>query len=243
MRNGDPGQKKLKDLLKEIGAVPPPVLPESDDPLAVLILSFLTWESTTAKAVAAFKRIREGVVDFNDLRVCLSEETQEIIGPRYPRGLERCQRLRAVLRNIYHREHAVTLDRLEALSKRDIRRYLLSLEGIVPYVVGRVMLLCYDAHGIPVDDQLRAALIEYGAADSSGDIDDLSSWLARQIKAGDGAAAHYALQAWIDGGAGKAEGATRSASGRRAAAASRKTSGSKPATKRTASAAVNKAPS
>ncbi len=132
MRNGDPGQKKLKDLLERIGAVPPPALPESDDPLAVLILSFLTWESTTAKAVAAFKRIREGVVDFNDLRVCLSDETQEIIGPRYPRGLERCQRLRAVLRNIYHREHAVTLDRLEALSKRDIRRYLLSLEGIVP---------------------------------------------------------------------------------------------------------------
>ena len=239
MRNGDPGQKKLKDLLKKIGAVPPPALPESDDPLAVLILSFLTWESTTAKAVAAFKRICEGVVDFNDLRVCLADETQEIIGPRYPRGLERCQRLRAVLRNIYQREHAVTLDRLDTLSKRDIRRYLLSLEGIVPYVVGRVMLLCYDAHGIPVDDQLRAALIEYGAADSSGDVDDLSSWLARQIKAGDGAAAHYALQAWIDGGAGKAEGATRSASGRRAAAASRKTSGSK----RTASASVNKASS
>ncbi|MCZ6783008.1 MAG: hypothetical protein O7G30_06825, partial [Proteobacteria bacterium] len=105
----------------------------------------------------------------------------------------------------------------------------------------RVMLLCYDAHGIPVDDQLRAALIENGAADSSADVDDLSSWLARQIKAGDGAAVHYALQAWIDGGGGKAEAATRSASGRRAA--SRRSSGSKSATKRAASAAADKASS
>jgi hypothetical protein len=92
---------------------------------------------------------------------------------------------------------------LSGLGKREVRKYIESLEGIVPYAAARVLLLCYDTHVIPVDDLLRIQLIEEEIADASVEIPEFSSWLSLQIKAGDGIASHVALQAWIDDVAGR----------------------------------------
>jgi endonuclease III len=198
VKNASLCAKKLNALLKKIGHVKPPEFPSPGDPIAVLVMSMLLWESTTEKAMAAYARLLEHVVDFNDLRVCMPHETMEIIGQRFPRALDRCQRLRAVLRNVYLREHAVNLDSLSETGKRDAKKYIESLEGIVPYAAARVLLLSFHTHAIPVDDQLRTQLIEAEVSDSSMEIPELSSWLASQIRAEDGAAAHDALQSWID---------------------------------------------
>lgn len=206
MKNAPIAGKKLSALIRKIGPVKAPAnLPHGDDPLAVLVMSFLMWESTTDKAIAGYSRLFEHVVDFNDLRVSMSHETAEILGPRYPRVLDRCQRLRAVLRNIYLREHSMSLQSLKDSGKRDAKKYIESLEGIVPYVAARVLVLSFDTHAIPVDDQLRTHLIEAEVGDPSVEIPELSSWLASQIKAGDGAAVHYAMQSWMDDVSGKVE--------------------------------------
>lgn len=213
MKNAAVGAKKLSALLKKIGDVdaPAPVTPPGDDlapaeadapvrhdPIATLVMSFLMWESTAEKAQAAYDRILESVVDFNDLRVSMPHETVEMIGPRYPLALNRAQRLRASLRNIYLREHAVSLDKPAAAGKRDLKKYIDSLEGMVPYVASRVVLLCFETHGLPVDEQLRTALIEAEVADASVEVPELATWLASQIRAGDAAPTHAALQKWMD---------------------------------------------
>lgn len=188
-------------------------LPEQEqpaDPIAVLIHSFLLWEATSDQAAAAMQKLTGHVVDYNDLRVCLPHETVELIGSRYPRALDRCQRLRAVLNDIYRREHAVRLDSLREQGKRDVKKYTETLEGVVPYVSARLQLLCFDTHAIPVDDQLRAYLIEEGAADVSAELVEFSGWLARHIKADDGLAAHHALQRWVDAKAGGSRSTPRS---------------------------------
>jgi hypothetical protein len=167
-------------------------------------MSFLMWEATTDKAIGAYHRLLEHVVDFNDLRVCMPHETHEALGPRYPRVLDRCQRMRAVLKDIYLREHAVKLDKLKEMGKRDVKKYLETLEGIVPYVASRVMLLCFETHAVPVDDQLRTQLIEAGAMEAGIEIPEVAGWLATHIKAEDGIHAHYALQAFSDEMAGGA---------------------------------------
>jgi hypothetical protein len=133
----------------------------------------------------------------------MAQETLEFIGVRYPRGLERCQRLRAVLRDIYSREHDVCLDGLSGEGKREVRRYLDSLDGMVPYVASRLALLCFETHAMPVDDQLRLKLVEIGAADPDIYIAELTSWLEHHIKPSDGAATHHTLQIWVDGGGAK----------------------------------------
>ena len=99
------------------------------------------------------------------------------------------------------------LDRLPTTGKREIKKYIESLEGIVPFAAARVQLLSFDVHTIPVDDQLRTQMIEADICDASVEIPELSNWLTTQIKPGEGAAAHYALQSWMDevadGGKGK----------------------------------------
>jgi len=70
-----------------------------------------------------------------------------------------------------------------------VRRALISVsdkDGIVPFVANRVMLLCFDVHAVPVDDLLRAHLVDAGAADEELDVTSLASWLGRQIKSADG---------------------------------------------------------
>lgn len=218
MKNSAASLKKLNVLLKKISS-PAREAPSKGDPLATLVMSFLMWESTTEKAVAAYKRIMERVVDFNDLRVCMPHETVDLIGARYPRALDRCQRLRAVLRNVYLREHSVTLSRLASSSKRDAKRYIETLEGMVPYVSARMLLLEYDTHCIPVDDQLRTQLIEAEIVDASVEVPELAVWLTNHIKQSDGVQAHLAFQSWVEAGSSKRAG---SSSGKRA---SRSTSG------------------
>jgi hypothetical protein len=198
VKNASVAAKKLTALLKKIGPVDAPVFPGAGDPIAGLIMSMLLWDSTTDKAQAAYVRLMEQLVDYNDLRVCMPHETVDIIGPRYPRALDRCQRLRAVLRNIFLREHAMKLDRLPSTGKREIKKYIESLEGIVPFAAARSLLLSFDVHAIPVDDQLRTHLVEAEICDASVEITVLSNWLSTQVKPGEGAATHFALQSWMD---------------------------------------------
>ena len=97
MKNATECAKKLIALRQRLPEVEPPDLPDQDDPVAVLVLSFLMWESSTAGALAAYQRLREQIVDFNDLRVCMPHEAADYIGQNRGPGLERCQRLRATI--------------------------------------------------------------------------------------------------------------------------------------------------
>jgi endonuclease III len=231
VKNATACAKKLTSLLKKLETPPEADAGVGDDPVAVLVMSFLMWQATSDKAAAAFDRLSDATVDFNDLRVTLPHEIVDLIGPRYPMALERAERLRTVLRDVFMREHAVKLDRLRDVGKRDVKKHIESLDGILPYVAARIMLLSFQVHAVPVDDHLRQLLIEAGAADESADVAELSSWLARQIKAEEGIAAHAKLQAWADREQGKSRGAARKR--KKTTATARKTSTQKTTRKRT----------
>jgi endonuclease III len=217
MKNPAMALKKLNALLRKLGSGSPPrEAPPLDDPIATLVMSMLLWEATTDKALAGYQRLMNDAVDFNDLRVCMPHETIDLLGVRYPRVQERCQRLRAVLRSIYLREHAVSLDSLKNQGKREIKKYIDSLEGITPYAASRILLLTFDTHGIPVDDQLKALLVSAEVAEPDMETSEVAAWLSAQIKAEEAAATHHALQAWADKHA-SGGGGNRSASSRRSA--------------------------
>jgi endonuclease III len=198
VKNPRQSARNLSGLLRKLGKSRDPLPLEDGDPVTVMVLSFLMWESTTARATTVFKRLMDRVVDYNDLRVSMPHEMVEWVGPRYPLALERCQRLRAALRHTYKREHAVSLHRLREMGRREVKSYLRSLDGIAPYVADRVTLLCFDAHCIPVDARLHRSLVKAGVGDETVEIADMASWLARQVKAADALATHRALQTWAD---------------------------------------------
>lgn len=190
--------KALQSLLKSIKSkYQTPEIPERDA-LDEMIYSFLLWEATSAKADAAFKRILSSVVDHNELRVCKPQEMVAMIGKTYPRAEERAQRLKASLHELFLREFAVSLEKCAALPKRDARRYLDTLEGMLPYVSARVVLVRLGGHAVPVDDKLLSRLIDEEVMESGTDAVKAEGILDRHVKADDALRTHLLLQAWCD---------------------------------------------
>lgn len=188
----------LDALLASLPPAEAPEMPESDDPLVVLLQSFLAADATVDKARAGWEKIRADIVDLNDLRVCMADEIVQMIGPRFPLATERSERIRAALRSVYLREHEMSLASLASASKRDVRKYLDTLDGMLPYVAARTLLLGFGGHAVPVDDRLLGQLMDKGVAVEGEDAGELSSWLTRQVKAADGIDVHHRLQAWSE---------------------------------------------
>ncbi|MBX3375293.1 MAG: hypothetical protein KF817_15815 [Phycisphaeraceae bacterium] len=225
MKNATDRSKVLARLLKTLPTAEPHPFPDADDATAVLIQSMLLWESTSAKAFAAYEAIRRHVLDFNELRVTMADEIVEVIGPRYPMATERAARLRAVLRSIFLREHAVSLKLLQEQGKRDARKYIESLDGIMPYASARVLLLSFQTHGIPVDGQLLRLLVEEEIVEPGSTEADAAAFLGRHVRAGDGAQVHAQFQHWVEERAGG--GARAAKSGRATGGGARRSKGSR----------------
>jgi hypothetical protein len=197
--------QKFTDLMTAVLAErdPAEAPPEADrrtpDAASVMqefLRSFLTWEASPAKADAALRRVNHSVVDYNELRVCLTDELAQIFGERYPIARERAHRLRAALNELYRREHGVTLEAVLTLPKREARSYLSSLEGVPAFVAARVTLLELGGHAFPVDERIRAALAESGV--DLGDCDGLGSWLERHVRGGEARQAYLAVESWLE---------------------------------------------
>lgn len=197
--------KKFATLLKKLkGVTPlPEPLPEPAPPwlepvVEELIFSMLVWDARSSQAREALARIRAGVVDYNELRVCFPEEIRQMLGDRYPKAAERAARIRAALNDIYKREHRVTLHAILSAGKRDARQYLETLDGVPTFAAARVFLSCCGGHAVPVDDRIRDFLVEEGVIAPGEVVDAVSGWLERQLKSGEALAAYGALQAAAD---------------------------------------------
>jgi hypothetical protein len=196
--------KKLQSLIKKLRAEYPEVRdpgldrPDGQDALVwQLIFSFMCWEASTSKACQATKKLHAGVIDYNEMRVCLADELVGLIGERYPRGSERVQRLRSALNDLYRREHAVTLQTLSTMPKREARAYLDSIEGMPGFVAARMMLLCFGGHAFPLDERLYLTLLEEQAA-PEGEFEEVGGWLERAFHAGEAAEPYLLLEAWLN---------------------------------------------
>jgi hypothetical protein len=175
-----------------------PPIDRGEPVLGEFIRSFMIWEATSAKAATVLGRIESSVVDFNELRVCLPDELVSMMGERYPRVEERALRLRAALNEIYQRQHAVTLEPLSALGKREAKDYLDSLEGVPRFVSSRVFLLCMGGHAAPVDGRIARRLVESEVTDPGSTPDAAAASLERKVRAGDLGEVYRLLQAWAD---------------------------------------------
>lgn len=176
----------------------PACLAEGDPALDQAVFSFMLWETTTAQAQTGFKRLRDSFVDLNELRVCFPEEICAAIGERFPRSRERATRLRAVLNDIYRREHGLSLARLADQPKREARTYLESLEGMPPFVAARVALLCFGSHAVPIDERLLAMLTAERAIEPELTVEEAAGWIERQVRANEAATTHLLLRRWTD---------------------------------------------
>ncbi len=195
----------LKQLRREFEL--PPV--QAREPVLELVYSFLIWESTTAKADLALRRVLDGVVDLNELRASRISSVANALGKTYPLGEERAERMHTALNDLFRREHVLTLDKALKKGKKDGRGYIESLDGIPAYVAARASLFTLGAHAVPLDGRLMSCLIEEGVFEETEDLAHAQGLLERYVSASESQEAHLLFQAWAD------EEATGSASTRR----------------------------
>ncbi len=188
--------KKLRD--KHGSPAPTP----ATDLLEAFVFAFLLWEAEQADAERALKRIAAGVVDFNELRVCLPDEIVSMLGVRYPRAQERAARLKSGLHDVFLREHVVSFDHLRDKPKRAARQYLETLEGAPPFVSARMMVVGFGGHAAPLDERLLGRLTDAGVFDDGLALDRAAGALERHIKAEDAAEAHHLLILGCEDGGG-----------------------------------------
>lgn len=199
--------KKLNALLRRLKAQHaeaqrPPIALDAEDEFDLLVhqlvFSLLLWEASTAQAKTAFRRLRESVVDYNELRVCVPDEVACTLGEKYPLALERSLRLSSILNDIYQRQHGISLRRLLEVSKRECRAYLDSLEGMPAFAACRVCVVSALGNGVPVDERLRDLLAAEHAVDPAATPEACAAWIEKLIKPEDALETHLLLQAWSD---------------------------------------------
>ncbi|QOJ01248.1 MAG: hypothetical protein HRU70_12430 [Phycisphaeraceae bacterium] len=177
-----------------------------------MVFGFMLWESSSSAAKTAFERVGSAFVDYNELRIALPEEIASVLGDEGALGLERATRLRASLRDVYGREHSITLAHVSEAPKREAWSYLRSLEGMPQFVAARLLVFGLGGHAAPVDRRLASLLHAEGACPEGLDEPwDIGAWLERQVRANEAGAVASVLQSWSDdrGGAARASNAAK----------------------------------
>lgn len=186
MRNGTEYAKRVKRLFKQLQpTVKDAETGEPTDPTEQLIFAMLAVSSTPEQAGRAQRRLRERMVDYNELRVSSPAEISAMIRDLVPGSLDRSRALIDTLNAVYQSEHEVDLSRLRSMGIRDAKRYLEELDGVEAYAVASVLLWSLGGHAVPVSDRMLEVLREEEMIDPESDAGEVQSFLERHISASD----------------------------------------------------------
>lgn len=205
MRGATESARKLKrafsSLRSNLGKVqrPPPT-----DPITQLLLGTFSRNQPENRARETVEQLRALVVDYNELRVIPVGEMADAIEAKSPDLWRKCEDLSRALNAIFAAEHAVSLERVRGLPRKDAKAYLDQIRGLEPYTRARIRLLGFEWHAIPLDEAMWAFCQREELVDPKGSLEDSQAFLERQIEESD-ALEFVALlkkQAWSDlGGA------------------------------------------
>jgi thermostable 8-oxoguanine DNA glycosylase len=193
--------KKLENKFGQLGSVGCTDLIDhrliSDDPLiSELVFSILVWESSIEHAIKAVEAIDANLIDLNELRVCTPDELVALLPARYPKLLERSQRLIVCLNSVFERENKLSLVHLREMTKKDVLTYFESIKGVPAFVTARVILLGLGWHAFPIDEWLANELDRAGVVDKTSDIPGLISRMERAVRASDSLKFYTLIEHW-----------------------------------------------
>jgi len=189
MKHATKYQKKIRKLMSGMKKVRPPEPPTGDEAVALLIESILQSDATNAQAREAFEAIEREFVDFNELRASPPKDIADCVKKDLPHRRRKAEIIRIVLNNIFQRTYNVSIDYMAKMTKRDLRRHLREL-GLDAYAAGRVVMLVFGGHAVPVDESLVEVLRMKDCVHPDSDLDDVQGFLERIIQQKDDVSAH-----------------------------------------------------
>jgi hypothetical protein len=153
------------------------------DALKSLVRGAMSYDVSDNRADEAVRLLEREFVDLNELRVATDLEIAELLGVRYPNIELRVELITRALNTIFEKEHTLSLERMNSLSKRDVRQFLRGLPEMNPFVEAYVMLFSFDGHSVPVDQLMFDYLLEEGIVDEKMSITDAQKFLEHHLKA------------------------------------------------------------
>ena len=192
MKNAKTYEKKVRKLL---GGMDKSAAIEEVDRVTLLVLAVLEEDSTPDQAAKALEAMNREFVDFNEARVSPHKEIAETVAPYVPDPREKADRLTAALNAIFERQYAISMDYMEEMTKRDLRRHLGEI-GLTPYASARVVL-AFDGHAVPVDESLVASLDMEDCIHTESEIGDVQDFLERIVPQKNAIAAHLFFRKFV----------------------------------------------
>jgi endonuclease III len=164
-------------------------------PVEHALRTILSEEATTSQVEQAMNRLREHFVDWNDLRVSRPREIREVLGPDFPRAVEKARVIPRLLDQVFKRHNSMVWDFLEDLGKVAVRSYFESLQEVRPFVAAILARDCAGAHAFPVDRDVARVLERLGILEPQQQSErEMQAMLERAVKQSRGYEAHWLLK-------------------------------------------------
>ncbi len=124
------------------------------DPIAELVSTILSQNTSDQNRDRAFARLRERFPTWEAVRDAPPEQVEEAIRPA---GLARLKtpRIQAALRRITAEQGRLSLDFLSHLPLEEARGWLTSLDGVGPKTAAIVLLFAFGRPAFPVDTHIH----------------------------------------------------------------------------------------
>lgn len=171
---------RLLRLLKKGGGTVQ--LQPADDPMEQLLRGVLSTYASDSRAEVALTKLRDAMIDLNELRVTPIAEIVETIGADYPMCRAAAAEISRALNSVFNRIHHLDLTFLKTLSRKHAEVFLNSLDGVGPHAKATVIQRCLKAHVVPVDMHMYAFLQKNSCLSPGASVEDAQRVLARRIR-------------------------------------------------------------
>jgi len=202
MKNSKDYCDKIKNLFQTLkkgaAAAAPPVYPT---PVDAIVYAFISAHTTEANAGRILKRINSHFVDLNDLRVSRTDEITEVFGDMSEPAAASARAMTTVLNAIFEKHDKVVLVGLTDDGKRQARKNLEEIPGMTPFAVAYTFLTALDGHAIPLTDKMVEYLKQKELVHPESTLQEIESFLERQIGAADAYQFYGLLRAEAEGAA------------------------------------------
>src|SRR5262245_4180501 len=160
-------QKIVSVLKKKYDA---PARRDSMTVLETVIYAVLADGTTTAKADAAFHRLRNNYFDWNEVRVSALVELQEQLSD-LPEPDQRAARLKGCLRFIFESTYGFDLEQLKKIPMKELAVRLEKMPGISDYLINRVIRDGLGGTAMPLDTAAVRVLTRLRIIDEKTPVD------------------------------------------------------------------------
>lgn len=189
MKNGTQYEKKLRKFLGSLPRKSSGKKPEGLAAFTFLLQAILEAEAQRKAAENVLDAFEKEFVDYNELRVAPVKDILDCTGRDFPAGREKAESILKALNAIFDRSGALSMDYMNKMPKRDLRRHLQE-SGLSLYASAAVVQTLFDGHAIPVDYALSDLLEMEKMVHPGSSLEDVQGFLERVIPQKDAAAAH-----------------------------------------------------